>query len=293
MTDEYRPTVTKIKVERLRPWIDKRLTVLLDGLEDEILWDMVFNFLANAQKRSRKEGPEVNPTGGLDRKVLKEAIVGFLGQAKSNLFVSELFAKLKEAEEHGEEEQVLDIISSVKNRPEQTLSDRVNREVRHAHRERERERSRERYDRHLDRSHERYDRHRDRYEDRDRDRYRYERRDDRYDERRDNRYEERRRDRYHDRYDERHYNDRHDGRFERNHKHQERQSRNDRSEYSVSPIPIRRQMSPGLERQREPSWESETGPVVPNAPVVSTTIPSSLEAALRERALKSKNKDSN
>ena len=288
MSYEYRPTVTKINVDRLRPWIDKRLTELLDGLEDEILWDMVFNFLADAQKRSRKEGPEVNPTGGLDRKILKEAIVGFLGQSKSTIFVNELFAKLKEAEERGEEEQALDIISSVKNRPERSLNDRVRHEVRHAHRERQRDdrareyRSRDRYYdrprspsreryRHRDRSRDRYEHHRDVYDDRERHRYRDERR---------YRDEERRDDRREERYrrDDKHYG------------HQEHCNFSKR-EYSVSPVPIRRQMSPGLERRREPSWENENGPTVPNAPAVTETITSSLEAALRERALQSKNKN--
>ena len=315
MSDEYRPTVTKINVERLRLWIDKRLTELLDGLEDEILWDMVFNFLADAQKRSRKEGPEVNPTGGLDRKVLKEAIVGFLGQSKSTIFVNELFAKLKEAEERGEEEQALDIISSVKNRPERSLNDRVRHEVRHAHRDRqrddrareyrrgdryydrsrspgrERERSREsERDRYRDRSRDRYERHRDVYDDRDRHRYRDERRY-RDEERREDRYrEERHRDEERYRRDER----REERHREERYRDEERnlEDRNySKREYSVSPVPIRRQMSPGLERRREPSWENENSPIVPKAPNFTETIPSSLEAALRERALQSKNKN--
>ena len=289
------------------------MTELLDGLEDEILWGMVYNFLEDAQRRAAKEGPEVNPTGGLDRKDITEALQGFLGQAKAQLFVQELFAKLKEVEMTDE---ALEIISAAR-KPEKSLSERVEREVRSLRDDRhDRERhGRERYDR---------ERHRDRYErteryerdDRERHRDRYERseiyerthreerlyRDERKysDERRDERYRSRERDEYESRsrYHRRSHHSSRDASRERDRRRDERRSRIPSSNSpprrtdSVSPVPLRyqqkRESSPGFERTREPSWERDAAPA-PKAPQIKENIPSALEAALRERAKRSKN----
>jgi hypothetical protein len=289
---EYKPNIFKIKIHRLKAWIEDRLTQLLDGLEDEILWGMVYNFLEDAQRRALREGPEVNPTGGLERKDLTEALLGFLGQAKAASFVQELFEKLKQIEMTDE---ALEIISTAR-KPEKTLSERVEREVRSS-----RDRDEMDRDRRGERGRER-ERHRDRYNDRN-DERRYESRRYEGDKSRDEtsyysrsshrsgRDASRRRDEesyYRRGRDEESYTNR------RNHQRSRIPSSNSppRRADSISPIPVRslkRETSPGFERTREPSWEKEIIAPAPKAPQAKEEIPSALEAALRERAKRSKN----
>ena len=145
----YKPQILKIKIGPFRPWIEKRLTELLEGLEDEILWGLVFNYLEDAQKRSKHEGPAVNPSGGLNAKEIQTALSGFLGTKNSRNFTIELFNLLAKAEtsETGippefnmkpedAEKEALRIIQG--KRKEMELSDRVNREIRRTFTENER-----------------------------------------------------------------------------------------------------------------------------------------------------------
>ncbi len=328
---EYKPNISKIKIHRLKTWIEDRLTDLLDGLEDEILWGMVYNFLEDAQKRAVKEGPEVNPSGGLDRRAITEALLGFLGQVKAAKFVQELFEKLKEAEMTDE---ALEIISTAR-KPEKSLSERVEREIRQADSRGRDYRSEYRngHDRRSDRdgrserdrrsesdgyeSRDKYHRYRnreynerDRYESssrskdshersRDRDSYKRSRDRDSYEISRERDSYESSRDRRDSR-DSRSYQSSRDS-HSRSHRSRSRPSHSQSSSGipssnspprragSISPVPVRHlKASPGLERTREPSWEKETAPVV-KAPQVKETVPSALEAALRERAKKSRN----
>ena len=139
--NSYKPQIIKIKIDHFRSWIEKRLTDLLEGLEDEILWGLVFNYLEDAQKRSKREGPAANPSGGLNAKEIQIALSGFLGPKLSRDFTTELFTLLAEAEASDTgipskfnmnpqeaENEAFGIIHS--KRKEMELSDRVRREIR-------------------------------------------------------------------------------------------------------------------------------------------------------------------
>ena len=113
---------------------------MLDGLEDEILWSLVYNYLEAAQNRAKKEGPAANPSGGLKAEDIKTALSGFLGAKQATAFVEELFGLLKEAEENGTgipaefgmkpEEAVKEAFGIIEDkRKEMDLSQRVRREV--------------------------------------------------------------------------------------------------------------------------------------------------------------------
>lgn len=136
----YKPQILKIKIGPFRSWIEKRLTELLEGLEDEILWGLVFNYLEDAQKRSKREGPASNPSGGLNAKEIQTALSGFLGPKNSRDFTTELFELLAKAEANDNgippefnmkpeeaENEAFGIIQS--KRKEMELSDRVKREI--------------------------------------------------------------------------------------------------------------------------------------------------------------------
>ena len=141
----YKPQILKIKITHFRLWIEKRLTELLDGLEDEILWSLVYNYLEAAQNRAKKEGPAANPSGGLKAEDIKTALSGFLGAKQATAFVDELFGLLKEAEENGTgipaefgmkpEEAVKEAFGIIEDKKkEMDLSQRVRREVAHTDR---------------------------------------------------------------------------------------------------------------------------------------------------------------
>lgn len=137
----YQPQILKIKIGPFRNWIERRLTEILDGMEDEILWGLVFNYLEDAQKRCKREGPAANPSGGLNAAEIKTAISGFLGPKVSTDFIAELFTLLEKAEQSDTgippefqmsqdeaENEAYGIIH--RQRREMELSDRVKREIR-------------------------------------------------------------------------------------------------------------------------------------------------------------------
>lgn len=305
----YKPQILKIKIGHFRAWIEKRLTDLLDGMEDEILWSLVFNYLEDAQKRAKREGPAANPSGGLNAKDIQTALSGFLGAKSSRDFTAELFTLLAKAEEsetgippefnmnpQEAENEAFGIIQS--KRKEMELSDRVRREIRRTdhhnhprdrtdHQRRHRSppsRSRSREDRHR-RSYSpeqsSHGRHRDRYED-DRHYRRY--RDDS------------REARHRDDYDRRHENDDYDRRHHDDHGRRRddhyrprkdrsdslnRNNRHDRRRHSSkSPIPS---SSPG---SPSPCWEATLDIAKPAAPTVHENVSNELEMALKARALK-------
>lgn len=153
----YKPQILKIKINYFHSWIERRLTQLLEGMEDEILWSLVFNYLEEAQKRAKKEGPAANPSGGLKAEEIQTALSGFLGQKPASNFVNELFTLLKEAEESETgipaefglkpEEAVKEAFGIIEDkRREMDLSQRVRREVSHNDRyNKDRDHSREEY----------------------------------------------------------------------------------------------------------------------------------------------------
>lgn len=252
----YKPQILQIKISYFRSWIEKRLTQMLDGLEDEILWGLVYNYLEDAQKRAKREGPASNPSGGLNAKEIQTALSGFLGAKQSLDFTVELFTLLQKAEQSGTgippefnmrpeeaENEALGIIQS--KRKELELSDRVRREIRRTQsRDYYRESDRHYHHRHRSPSRDRnsrhnYDssahqRHRDRYNDY-YDDERYHRRHRRDDDSRDRRYPDeqddydRRHSRehkldYEDDYNRRHSRDRRrDNEYYRDHRHERKQ----------------------------------------------------------------------
>lgn len=208
---EYKIQIMAIKIHSFRSWIESRLTELLEGLEDEILWSLVFNYLEDAQKKAKREGPAANPSGSLSQSEITTALTGFLGAKAATAFVNELFSLLQKAQENGgippefairpevAEKEAFSIINE--KRREMDISDRVKREISRNDRYNEKSRN-ENYSERSRRD--------DRY-------YDSSRRDDRhYDSsRRDNRHYDSRRDDYHN--DSRHndqYNDsRHGDRY--------------------------------------------------------------------------------
>ena len=173
----YKPKILKIKLNYFRPWIQKRLTALLEGLEDEILWDLVFNYLEDAQKRARKEGPAANPSGGLNYLEIQTALTGFLGPNQSLSFITELFSLLESAEKsdngipvefglnpHEAERAAFNIIDRKKKEVIE-MSERVRREIRHNDNYNHRGGSyrRTENDRNIDRERGHGNRHRERY----------------------------------------------------------------------------------------------------------------------------------
>ena len=322
----YKPQILKIKITHFRFWIEKRLTELLDGLEDEILWSLVYNYLEAAQNRAKKEGPAANPSGGLKAEDIKTALSGFLGAKQATAFVEELFGLLKEAEENGTgipaefgmkpEEAVKEAFGIIEDkRKEMDLSQRVRREVsqtdhynRRDYEQRERRGHGNSYESERHKHNEKYDSHRSRSRSRSknrrhsksrsrsRDRH-YERRNDYYEDR--SRYRERSRERsredcHRDRGYYRYSDDRgrcRELRQDSRHEHS-RDSRNDRYRTSrtKSPIPSSSSSSSSSSSASpSPCWESsfETSvPAAPRAPASHENVPNALEQALRAKALK-------
>lgn len=319
----YKPQILKIKITHFRFWIEKRLTELLDGLEDEILWSLVYNYLEVAQNRAKKEGPAANPSGGLKAEDIKTALSGFLGAKQAAAFVDELFGLLKEAEENGTgipaefgmkpEEAVKEAFGIIEDkRKEMDLSQRVRREVAHTDRynrrdyeQRERRGHGNSYENVSERHkhYEKYDSHRrsrSRSKNRrhsksrslSRDRH-YERRNDYYEDR--SRYRERSRERsrensHRDRGYYRNSDDRGLSRELRHGREHSRDPRNDRYRTSrtKSPIPSSSSSS-SSSASPSPCWESSletSAPAAPRAPVSHENVPNALEQALRAKALK-------
>jgi hypothetical protein len=225
---EYKIQIMAIKIHSFRSWIESRLTELLEGLEDEILWSLVFNYLEDAQKKAKREGPAANPSGSLSQSEITTALTGFLGAKAATTFVNELFSLLQKAQENGgippefairpevAEKEAFSIINE--KRREMDISDRVKREISRNDRYNERSRN-EHYSERSRRD--------DRYYDSSRrdDRYYDSRRDNNhYDSRRDNNHYDSRRDDYHN--DSRHndqYNDsRRDDRYNDSRRHSNR-----------------------------------------------------------------------
>ena len=183
----YKPEILKIKIESFRFWIERRLTEILEGLEDEILWSLVFNYLEDAYKRAKREGSTANPSGGLSATEILTALTGFLGHQKSRDFVIQLFTLLREAEESpggippefAAKEAESEAYGIIENkRKEMEISQRVGREVRRNehYNDKEHKRRHDDYGRH---DRERYEadrnergRERERFSDHGRDRYR-------------------------------------------------------------------------------------------------------------------------
>jgi hypothetical protein len=136
---EYKIQIMAIKIHSFRSWIESRLTELLEGLEDEILWSLVFNYLEDAQKKAKREGPAANPSGSLSQSEITTALTGFLGAKAATTFVNELFSLLQKAQENGgippefairpevAEKEAFSIINE--KRREMDISDRVKREI--------------------------------------------------------------------------------------------------------------------------------------------------------------------
>lgn len=183
---EYSPKILKINIKSFRPWIEKRITELSHGVEDEILWDLLYNYLEDAQKRARREGSEANPSGGLNGREILTVLSGFLGSKTATDFIIELFNLLKSAEtghldgippEFGikpeeAELEAFGLINESLKKSELKISDRLEREIRRNDRHNYRDTSYNRDDRRDD-YRRNVDRERDDYrrsEDRDRDR---------------------------------------------------------------------------------------------------------------------------
>jgi hypothetical protein len=299
----YKPQILKIKIGPFRPWIEKRLTQLLEGLEDEILWGLVFNYLEDAQKRSKREGPAANPSGGLNAKEIQTALSGFLGSKQSRDFTVELFTLLAKAEASDSgippefnmkpEDAEIEAFAIIQSkRKEMELSDRVRREIKrtdyhnkgrdyrdHGDSRDHEHRHRNHYERDTDHDHKQSDhrhRHRDysrspekSSNDRYRDRYNYDRHHRRYRHDSRERYDRRRDDNYDERRRSNYYRSRDSPR---------------RHPPSKSPIP-----SSSPELSPSPCWETTletTKAAVPRAPVVQENLSNELEQALKARALK-------
>ena len=316
----YKPHILKIKINHFRSWIERRLTQLLEGLEDEILWSLVYNYLEEAQKRAKKEGPAANPTGGLKAEEIKTALSGFLGQKQAAKFVEELFRLLKEAEESETgipaefglkpEEAVKEAFGIIEDkRKEMDMSQRVRREVSHNerynrdssrdHRYTERRDQRDRSEYHRSPSRSRSKRHsrsrsgsRGRLIDRRSEYYHENRRNEHHGDR--SRYEprDRSRERIVDRSDRDRGYYRDSGYSSRIHNRSRSRDRRDntsghydRRRPDKSPIPS----SSSSSASPSPCWESSLErslPAAPRAPVANEYVPNALEQALRAKALK-------
>jgi serine/arginine repetitive matrix protein 1 len=68
------------------PWIVRRMTELLGGVEDDIVINMVFHFL------SQSDSELINP------KTLQFQLLGFLESEKAAIFVTELWTLLLAAQ---------------------------------------------------------------------------------------------------------------------------------------------------------------------------------------------------
>lgn len=324
----YKPEILKIKIVPFRSWIEKRLTELLEGLEDEILFSLVFNYLEDAQKRAKREGLAANPSGGLSATEVYTALTGFLGQKVARDFVVELFKLLQEAQDSPTglpeilavkeaEETAFGIIEGKKK--EMELSDRVRREVKRTDYYNRHERDSE-YDRHRDRRYEYderrssdrdYDKRSDRYSDRhreNRDADYHRHRDSDYHRHRDSEHYRHRESDHHrsSRYYERDIRDREYDRNDRDHsyrssrRHSRSPSRNSpqrhqreypRSKTSTrSPIPS---SSSSSSESPSPCWETFKDASIqaaPRAPDAREHVPNELEQALRAKALQAQKK---
>lgn len=227
---EYKIQIMAIKIHSFRSWIESRLTELLEGLEDEILWSLVFNYLEDAQKKAKREGPAANPSGSLSQSEVTTALTGFLGAKAATTFVNELFSLLQKAQENGgippefairpevAEKEAFSIINEKKR--EMDISDRVKREI--SRNDRYNERSRNEHYSERSRRDDRY--------------YDSSRRDDRYyDSRRDNNYYDTRRDDYHNdsRYNDQYNDSRRDDRYNDSRRHSNRNYYEDRERSSA------------------------------------------------------------
>lgn len=320
----FQPEILKIKIEPFRDWIERRLPELLEGLEDEILCSLVFNYLEDAQKRAKREGPAANPSGGLTAEQVFTALSGFLGTKKARDFIVELFTLLQEAQNSPDgipaefavkaaESAAFDIIDRKKK--EMELSERVRREIRHSERYNREDRRREDYRRERGREHEKdYE---GRGSDTDRDYYRRQRDSHRHSSRNYDRHERgyeshrERRDsesRVHSREYDSH---RHSREYESNRHSREYDSHRQSRDYeshrnrrdsvtrriSRSPPSHNRRRSPIPSSSPEspsPCWESSIDPSIdakPRAPAAQELIPNELEQALRAKALKSQKKE--
>ena len=285
-----------------RPWIQKRLTVLLEGLEDEILWDLVFNYLEDAQKRARREGPAANPSGSLNYREIQTALTGFLGPDQSLTFVTELFSLLQSAEksdsgipvEFGlnpqEAERAAFNIIDRKKKEVMEMSERVRREVRHN----DNYNRRDSY-RNIERERGHGDRHRDRYRKDDRSYISHSRSRSRLrspSTRRQRYYSpvkiERERSRSRSRY---HSNDRYHSSDDRARTYRPTHDTRTKTRIS-SPARIHSSSSSGTDSpsRADDPWEPRESvalPVAPRAPNVQESVSNELEMALRAKALKS------
>lgn len=307
----YKPQILKIKLNYFRPWIQKRLTVLLEGLEDEILWDLVFNYLEDAQKRARREGPAANPSGGLNYLEIQTALTGFLGLNQSLIFVTELFSLLQSAEKsdngipmefglnpHEAERAAFNIIDRKKKEVIE-MSERVRREIRHNDNYNQRGGSYRRTedDRNIDRERGHGNRYRDRYREyndndsrsyrsrsRSRSRSPSNRRQRYYSPVKSGRERSRSRSRYHS-------NDRYHDSDDRNRTYRPTHDTRTKPQLS-SPPRINSSSSSGTDSpsRAEDTWEpreSVSLPNAPRAPNIQENVSNELKMALRAKALKS------
>eukprot|EP01026_Neomeris_dumetosa_P008705 TRINITY_DN1281_c0_g3_i1.p1 TRINITY_DN1281_c0_g3~~TRINITY_DN1281_c0_g3_i1.p1 ORF type:complete len:494 (-),score=79.48 TRINITY_DN1281_c0_g3_i1:480-1961(-) len=86
----------KVNLEVIREWVAKRVTALLNGLEDDVLIGFIFEMLEQKSK--------------LDPRELQIYLTGFL-EKNTSLFMKELWTLLIEAQqsEHGIPQQLLDL----------------------------------------------------------------------------------------------------------------------------------------------------------------------------------------
>eukprot|EP01023_Acetabularia_acetabulum_P019819 TRINITY_DN20168_c0_g2_i1.p1 TRINITY_DN20168_c0_g2~~TRINITY_DN20168_c0_g2_i1.p1 ORF type:complete len:215 (-),score=27.25 TRINITY_DN20168_c0_g2_i1:46-690(-) len=89
-------TFSKVNLEVIREWIAKRVTALLNGVEDDVLIGYIFEMLEQRDK--------------LDPKELQVYLTGFL-EKNTGLFMKELWTLLAQAQESpsGIPQQILDI----------------------------------------------------------------------------------------------------------------------------------------------------------------------------------------
>lgn len=84
----------KVDLQAIRPWAAEKIEKIL-GFEDEIVENMVFNMLEQAEESARRDSRRRS----VDPRHLQIQLIGFLGQEASMEFVLELWKKLRSDQE--------------------------------------------------------------------------------------------------------------------------------------------------------------------------------------------------
>merc|ERR1712048_543995 len=80
---EEKVDMEKVNLDVVKPWIQKRITELLGGIEDEVLIAYIFELLESSRYPDPKE--------------LQISVTGFLNSKNARIFMGELWALLASA----------------------------------------------------------------------------------------------------------------------------------------------------------------------------------------------------